>query len=414
MKAVICGELFDGTTLTLKTDWTVLIDKEEIIYSQPTSDCEIPKGTEIIDAKDFTVIPGLIDCHDHIASFGYEIAGRWGITEQQSHRHMRIASTLQQTLQTGYTTIRDAGGLPAGFREAINEDLIPGPRLLVSVGIISPTGGIGGHLSPSGHKTPFTDDPALPNGVANGPIEMRKKVREMIGAGADVIKFAATGGASSRMGLEPRDMLITRDEIEAIVDEAHKLGKKVMCHALGGPGLTASLEAGVDSIEHGTFLHEDPRNLQLMVQNDIFFTPTFSVYKYHSERGTPHGRRRAKELKNDHTKSLLAAMDHGVKIVAGTDAGGWVHGNNAEELACLVEAGMSPGQAILAGTQTASECIGLQEELGTLEKGRKADLLLVSQNPLENISCLQFGESVSLVMKGGKVVSDKRHESLQS
>ena len=414
MKAVICGELFDGTTLTLKTDWTVLIDKEEIIYSQPTSDCEIPKGTEIIDAKDFTVIPGLIDCHDHIASFGYEIAGRWGITEQQSHRHMRIASTLQQTLQSGYTTIRDAGGLPAGFREAINEDLIPGPRLLVSVGIISPTGGIGGHLSPSGHKTPFTDDPALPNGVANGPIEMRKKVREMIGAGADVIKFAATGGASSRMGLEPRDMLITRDEIEAIVDEAHKLGKKVMCHALGGPGLTASLEAGVDSIEHGTFLHEDPRNLQLMVQNDIFFTPTFSVYKYHSERGTPHGRRRAKELKNDHTKSLLAAMDHGVKIVAGTDAGGWVHGNNAEELACLVEAGMSPGQAILAGTQTASECIGLQEEVGTLEKGRKADLLLVSQNPLEDISCLQFGEAVSLVMKGGKVVSDKRHESLQS
>ena len=414
MKAVICGELFDGTTLTLKTDWTVLIDKEEIIYSQPTSDCEIPKGTEIIDAKDFTVIPGLIDCHDHIASFGYEIAGRWGITEQQSHRHMRIASTLQQTLQTGYTTIRDAGGLPAGFREAINEDLIPGPRLLVSVGIISPTGGIGGHLSPSGHKTPFTDDPALPNGVANGPIEMRKKVREMIAAGADVIKFAATGGASSRMGLEPRDMLITGDEIEAIVDEAHKLGKKVMCHALGGPGLTASLEAGVDSIEHGTFLHEDPRNLQLMVQNDIFFTPTFSVYKYHSEIGTPHGRRRAKELKNDHTKSLLAAMDHGVKIVAGTDAGGWVHGNNAEELACLVEAGMSPGQAILAGTQTASECIGLQEELGTLEKGRKADLLLVSQNPLEDISCLQFGESVSLVMKGGKVVSDKRHESLQS
>ncbi len=412
MKAVICGELFDGTALTLKSDWTIFIDKEEIISSHPTSDCEIPLDAEVIDARAFTVIPGLIDCHDHIASFGYEIAGRWGITEQQTHRHMRIASTLQQTLQTGYTTIRDAGGLPAGFRDAINEDLIPGPRLLVSVGIISPTGGIAGHLSPSGHKTPFSDDPALPDGVANGPIEMRKKVREMIGAGADVIKFAATGGASSRMGLEPRDMLITKDEIEAIVDEAHKLGKKVMCHALGGPGLTASLEAGVDSIEHGTFLHEDPRNLQLMIQNNTFFTPTFAVYKYHFEKGTPHGRRRARELKTDHTKSLLAAMDHGVKIVAGTDAGGWVHGNNAEELVCLVEAGMSPSQAILAGTQTAAECIGLQEELGTLEKGRKADLLFVSQNPLEDISCLQFGEAISLVMKGGKVVSDKRHESL--
>ena len=412
MKAVICGELFDGTALTLKSDWTVLIDKEEIISSHPTSDCEIPLDAEVIDARAFTVIPGLIDCHDHIASFGYEIAGRWGITEQQTHRHMRIASTLHQTLQTGYTTIRDAGGLPAGFRDAIDEKLILGPRLLVSVGIISPTGGIAGHLSPSGHKTPFSDDPALPDGVANGPIEMRKKVREMIGAGADVIKFAATGGASSRMGLEPRDMLITKDEIEAIVDEAHKLGKKVMCHALGGPGLTASLEAGVDSIEHGTFLHEDPRNLQLMIQHNIFFTPTFAVYKYHSEKGTPHGRRRASELKTDHTKSLLAAMDQGVKIVAGTDAGGWVHGNNAEELVCLVEAGMSPSQAILAGTQTAAECIGLQEELGTIEKGKKADLLFVSQNPLEDISCLQFGETVSLVMKGGEVVSDKRHESL--
>ncbi|HJO60969.1 MAG TPA: amidohydrolase family protein, partial [SAR202 cluster bacterium] len=139
---------------------------------------------------------------------------------------------------------------------------------------------------------------------------------------------------------------------------------------------------------------------------------TFAVYKYHSEKGTPHGKRRASELKTDHTKSLLAAMDQGVKIVAGTDAGGWVHGNNAEELVCLVEAGMSPSQAILAGTQTAAECIGLQEELGTIEKGKKADLLFVSQNPLEYISCLQFGETVSLVMKGGEVVSDKRHESL--
>ena len=410
MKAVICGELFDGTELTLKSDWTLLIDGGKIISSQPTSDSQIPSDSEVLDARAFTVIPGLIDCHDHLASFGYEISSRWGLTEQQSHRHMRIASTLRQTLQTGYTTIRDAGGLPAGFRNAIEEGLIPGPRLLISIGIISPTGGIAGHLSPSGHRSPFGDDPAVPDGVANGPDEMRKKVREMIGAGADVIKFAATGGASSRAGLEPRDMLITKEEIVSIVDEAHTLGKKVMCHALGGPGLTASIEAGVDSIEHGTFLHEDPANLELMAQRDIFFAPTFAVYKYHAEFGTPHGQRRASKLKTDHVKSLLAAMDHGVKVVAGTDAGGWLHGNNAEELSCLVEAGMTPSQAILAGTKTAAECIGLQNELGTLVEGKKADLLFVSKNPLIDISCLEFGQAVSVVMKGGEVVVDKdRH-----
>ena len=152
MKAVICGELFDGTELTLKSDWTLLIDGGKIISSQPTSDSQIPSDSEVLDARAFTVIPGLIDCHDHISSFGYEISSRWGLTEQQSHRHMRIASTLRQTLQTGYTTIRDAGGLAAGFRNAIEEGLIPGPRLLISIGIISPTGGIAGHLSPSGHQ----------------------------------------------------------------------------------------------------------------------------------------------------------------------------------------------------------------------------------------------------------------------
>ena len=407
MKAVICGELFDGTGLTLKSDWTLLIDGEKIVSSKPTSDSQIPSDSEVLDARGSTVIPGLIDCHDHLASFGYEIASRWGLTEQQSHRHMRIASTLRQTLHTGYTTIRDAGGLPAGFRNAIDEGLIPGPRLLTSIGIISPTGGIAGHLSPSGHQTPFGADPSVPDGVANGPYEMRKKVREMVGAGADVIKFAATGGASSRAGLEPRDMLITKEEITSIVDEAHTLGKKVMCHALGGPGLTASIEAGVDSIEHGTFLHEDPRSLELMAKKDVFFAPSFAVYKYHAERGTPHGQKRANDLKTDHVKSLLAAMDHGVKVVAGTDAGGWIHGNNAEELSCLVEAGMTPSQAVLAGTRIAAECIGMQDELGTLVEGKKADLLFSSRNPLIDISCLEFGQTVSLVMKGGEVVFDK-------
>ena len=388
----------------MQRDRILFVEDQLIAGNQSYSQSKIPSDVEIIDFYDSTVIPGLIDCHDHLASFGYDIAGRWGLVESQSQRYMRIASVLRQTLETGYTTVRDAGGLPAGIRDAITENLIPGPRMLVSINIISPTGGIGEHLSSSGHQSPLLGDPAIPCGVANGPIEMRTKVREMVRSGADVIKFASTGGASSRSGLEPTDMLITRSEIDALVEESHNLGKNVMCHALGGPGLTESIEAGVNSIEHGTFLHKFPESLDLMAKNSIFFTPTFSVYRHHAEKGTPHGKRRAQEMALDHKKSLMAAINSGVKVAAGTDAGGWLHGNNAEELTALVEAGMTPSQALQSGTITAAECIGLDGELGSLSPGKIADLVVLNKDPLQSIESLEFGKSVSLVMKSGLII----------
>ena len=388
----------------MQRDRILFVEDQLIAGNESYSQSKIPSDVEIIDFNDSTVIPGLIDCHDHLASFGYDIAGRWGLVESQSQRYMRIASVLRQTLETGYTTVRDAGGLPAGIRDAITENLIPGPRMLVSINIISPTGGIGEHLSSSGHQSPLLGDPAMPSGVANGAIEMRTKVREMVRSGADVIKFASTGGASSRSGLEPTDMLITRSEIDALVEESHNLGKKVMCHALGGPGLTESIEAGVNSIEHGTFLHKFPESLDLMAKNSIFFTPTFSVYRHHAEKGTPHGKRRAQEMALDHKKSLMAAINSGVKVAAGTDAGGWLHGNNAEELTALVEAGMTPSQALQSGTITAAECIGLDGELGSLSPGKIADLVVLNKDPLQSIESLEFGKSVSLVMKSGLII----------
>ena len=388
----------------MQRDRILFVEDQLIAGNESYSQSKIPSDVEIIDFNDSTVIPGLIDCHDHLASFGYDIAGRWGLVESQSQRYMRIASVLRQTLETGYTTVRDAGGLPAGIRDAITENLIPGPRMLVSINIISPTGGIGEHLSSSGHQSPLLGDPAIPSGVANGPIEMRTKVREMVRSGADVIKFASTGGASSRSGLEPTDMLITRSEIDALVEESHNLGKKVMCHALGGPGLTESIEAGVNSIEHGTFLHKFPESLDLMAKNSIFFTPTFSVYRHHAEKGTPHGKRRAQEMALDHKKSLMAAINSGVKVAAGTDAGGWLHGNNAEELTALVEAGMTPSQALQSGTITAAECIGLDGELGSLSPGKIADLVVLNKDPLQSIESLEFGKSVSWVMKSDLII----------
>ena len=406
MKVIKDVKLIDGNGDEPIDDITIVINEDKIEAIGTVPEISIPHNAEIINASGMSLLPGLIDCHDHLAYFGYDIAGRWGLDERRSTRQMRIASVLNQTLGSGYTTVRDAGGLDAGFRDAIDQKLITGPRLQVSLSIISPTGGVGEDTSISGYANPSFSDPSIPSGVANGAEGMRKKVREMIHAGADVIKFATTGGASSKAGLGPKDMVIGRDEINALVDEAHHLGKKVMCHALGGPGLRYAIESGVDSIEHGAYLDEDPDLLEIMLQKDIFFTPTFSVYTFHEKFGTPHGRERAFDMKKHHIRSVQMALKAGVKIVAGTDAGGWIHGNNAQEITCLTNAGMTSSQAIVSATRNAAQCIGLDKEIGTIEVGKKADLILVEGNPLDDVSILEKGASVKLVMKDGQTYLD--------
>ena len=401
MKLIKGVRLIDGTGASPLDDAAVLVNGNRIEAVGSTASVAAPPDAAVIDARGMALLPGLIDCHDHLASFSYEIASRWGITEMRSLRHLRIAAVLRQTLETGYTTVRDAGGLDAGFRMAVDEGLIPGPRLQVGLGFITPTSGMGDRLSPLGYAPPGGPDSGLPWGVADGADGMRAKVREMVRAGADLIKTATTGGASSTTGLGPKDMLFEREELDALVDEAHKRGRRVMCHALGGPGLRAGVEAGVDSIEHGSYLSEDPDLLPMMVDKDIFFIPTFSVYVHHAAKGTPHGRARAAALKEHHVRSLQMALEAGVKVVAGTDEGGWEHGNNAHEMLCLVEAGMTPMQAIVAATGQAAQCIGLDKEIGTIEAGKSADLVLVDGDPSRDVSILERGKGVKLVMKDG-------------
>ena len=408
MIAITNSTLIDGTGKDPLHKNTVIVNGDRIEAVGPDEDLTLTPEVEIIDATGMVLLPGLIDCHDHLASVGYDIAGRWGITEPRSLRTLRIASVLKQTLETGYTTVRDAGGLDAGFRMAVDDGLIPGPRLQVGLGFITPTGGMADRTSPMGYRPPSSPDFGLPWGVADGVDGMRAKVREMVQAGADVIKVATTGGASSTAGLGPKDMLFEPEELTALVDEAHKRGRKVMCHALGGPGLRAAIEAGVDSIEHGSYLDEDPDLLPMMVEKNIFFVPTFGVYTFHAVRGTPHGRARATELREHHVQSLRLAASSGVKIVAGTDEGGWEHGNNAHEIRCLVEAGLSPMQALIAATGRAAECMGLEEEIGTIEPGKMADMILVDGDPLEDISILERGSAVVFVMKGGTIHVDRR------
>ena len=407
MKALVGATLIDGTGGLPLDDSAVLLDGERIVAVGPRGAVDIPPHAEEVDLTGLILMPGLIDTHDHLADKNYTLLSRWEIEEPASLAHLKTAKAIEDSLAAGYTTIRDAGGLDAGFKQAIAEGLLNGPRLLTAVSIISPTGGIGDRVAPSGHRTAYATDPMRPIGVANGPEAVRNMVREMVRVGADVIKFATTGGASSRQGHGPKDIAFGPDEVKALVDEAAAQGKLTMCHALGGPGLRMCVEAGVGSVEHGCYLADDPDLLKMMADNNTFFTPTWEVYEFHSTISAPHVKARAEALFNTHRDSLHKAVEAGAKITAGTDAGGFVHGDNAREIELMVERGLSPMQAIQTATGWAAECIGLGKETGTVEKGKQADLLAVAGDPLKSVSVLRDKEAIKLVMKGGVAYVDK-------
>ena len=409
MTRVLTGAtLIDGTGAAPVSDAAVVIDRDRITAAGPRAALSWPADAEVIDARGRTLIPGLVDAHDHLASHGYGLATRLGLDEPASTAHLRTARVLAETLAMGYTTVRDAGGLDAGFKLAVEQGLIPGPRLVLALQIISPTGGIGDRVSPSGHDCCGAHDPLLPPCVANGPDPVRDVVRTMVRAGADVIKTATTGGASSRPGHGPLDAAFSLAEMEALVTESHALGRRVMCHALGGPGLRTALAAGVDSIEHGCYLDEDATLLGQMAVQGTFFVPTLTVYVYHRESPAPHVRERAVALHAHHVASVRRALELGVPIAAGTDAGGHGHPKNALELKYLVEAGLSPMQALRAATQWAAACLGLEREIGTIEQGRLADLVLVGGNPLDDVTLLLDPARIELVLKGGSICVDRR------
>ena len=401
------GRLIDGTGAGPVSDAAVLVKDQRIEAVETRAHGDWPAEAEIIDVSGMSILPGLIDVHDHLAMHGYDLARRWGIDEPQTTRTLRTAKVLGQTLAAGYTTVRDAAGLDAGFKRAIDEGLIEGPRLVLSLVIVSPIGGIGDRVSPAGFSCCVPNDPLLPDGVVNSLADVRPVVRRVVRAGADVIKCATTGGASSRPGHGPMDGAFNLDEMQALVEEAHALDRRVICHALGGRGLRIAVEAGVDSIDHGCYLDEAPELLDRMARQGIFFVPTFAVYDFHRKSPLPHVRERARDLEEHHVASLRAALAAGVKIAAGTDAGGHGHPPNAIEIACLVRAGMTPLQALRAATGRAAECIGRAADLGTIEKGKLADLIVVKGDPLADVGILQKPENIALVIKGGEIAADR-------
>src|SRR6185503_16956082 len=416
MHRVLTGAtLIDGTGAAPVADAALVIDGERILAAGARPSLSWPQDAEIIDARGNTISPGLIDAHDHMASHGYALATRFGLDEPASTAHLRTARALADALGMGYTAIRAGGGLDTGFKLAIEQGLIPGPRLTLGLQILSPTGGIGDRVSPSGHSPASLgccggggSDPLLPRNIANGPDEVREVIRTLVRAGADVIKTASTGGASSRSGHGPRAAAFTQEELQALVAESHAQGRRVMCHALGGPEIRTALLAGRDTIEHGCYLDEEPELMARMAGEGTFFVPTLTVYVYHRQSPAPHVRARAEDLYPHHLASIKRALELGVPIAAGTDAGGHGHPKNALELKYLVEAGLTPMQALRAATQWAARCLGLEREMGTLEKGRLADLVVVNGNPLDDVTLLLDPARIELVIKGGAVAVDRR------
>ena len=401
------GTLIDGTG-SAPTPNTAVVIRDGRIQDVTTADANTwPKDAQIVDVSGKAVLPGLIDCHDHMALHGYDLTKGWNLDEPASTRTLRTAQAIQRTLAQGYTAVRDAGGLDAGFRQAVDEGLIRGPRLYTAIAIISPIGGIGDRVAPSGHECLVPPDPALPRGVARGVDDVRNGVRTMVRAGADVIKCATPGGASSRKGHGPKDAAFTLAEMKALVDEAHALGRKVMCHALGGRGLRIALEAGVDSIEHGCYLAEDPDLIPMMAEKGVVFVPTLRVYEFHRASKSPHVKERARALQAHHVEAVQRALTAGVKVVAGTDAGGHGHPPNADELPLLAAAGLTPMQALQAATGWAAECLGIERELGSIEKGKLADLLVIDGDPLADLRILTDLARIRLVMKDGVVESGR-------
>jgi len=398
------GTLIDGTGAAPVKNAVIVIQGDRI--TAVGTNVQVPAGATVIDLSGATVLPGFIDAHVHLAS--HTIGdGDWqhaGLTEMPSQLVLLGAAHAQQDLEAGFTTLRVVG--TGGFgdvalRNAINAGWIPGPRIVaagVSFGIR------GGHCDGTNGLQPFAlgREAGVAEGVADGVEEVRNAVRYAVKYGADVIKICATGGVLSltdSVGVQQ----YTEEEMRAIVETATQLDRRVAAHAHGTAGIKAAVRAGVTSIEHGSIL--DAEAVALMKQKGTWLVPTllagFSVESLATAgRLPPPIAAKALAIAPRMHNSFKLAVDGGVKIALGTDAGVMHHGTNAREFALMVRYGMTPMQAIVAGTSSGAALLGLDREIGTIAVGKRADIVAVTGNPLDGIQVLQ---NVQFVMKDGRV-----------
>lgn len=402
------GRIFIGNGEVIPRGDLVLEDKK-ILAVGPQAQVQLPSGAQqVYDVSGKTILPGLIDSHIHITGSGSP--DRWErIKELVPHMAIRAAVNARRTLEAGFTTIRDAGApwrVDIALKQAINEGLVPGPRMLVSGRGLSITGGHGDSANGWPPEVEFKG-----RYVVDGVDAARRAAREQLRDGADQIKLHATGGVMSEGDL-PTARGLTLEEMRAAIEEANNVGKKTMAHAQGSTGIKNAILAGINSIEHGFYLTEEI--IELMLKRDVFYVPTLAAMHHIVTRGhegkiPAYAVAKAREAQEAHLASFRRALAAGVKIAMGTDAATPYnyHGNNALELELMVQAGMSPLQALLSATKMGAELLGLSDKIGSLEPGKLADLLVVEGDPLADIKILQNKEAILLVMKEGQVAVNR-------
>jgi imidazolonepropionase-like amidohydrolase len=397
------GEVFLDSSLLVEGSKISFIGKEE----------EIPidkkEKSTVVSLEGCTLMPGLIDCHVHF----------WGArTLDYLHRALvpdelnliHAVKDVETLIEAGFTTVREAGGNKAiHLRKAVEDGAIKGPRILTAHKAICVTGGhYDLHFLPLDHVRMMKGYFRLADGVD----DCRKAVREQLREGADFIKICTTGGIMSQ-GTNPKDVQFSSEELRTIVEEAHDHQKQVAAHAQGLNGIINAVRAGVDTIEHGTFL--DEVTAEEMAENGIFLVPTLSLIRKIATEGGRYGisswaLRKAAELNEVAAKSFDIARKGGVRIASGTDFSGappMRHGENAVELSLMVQAGMSTYDAISSATKIAAEALGIQDQTGTLEEGKWADILVVEGDPLQDISILKDKSRIRMVVKEGCVLAKR-------
>lgn len=382
MVLISAARLIDGRGGVPLEPGRVLIDGARIVAVG--RDLEPPDHAERLDFPSATILPGLIDCHVHLADAGVADPQE-SARDDDAMRVLRLSQHAARTLRAGVTTVRDVGGrhhLEFGFRRGVEAGLAISPRLVLCGKIISMTTP-GAEMWPGMYRQ------------ADGPWEITKAVREQVKAGADAIKVMATGAIMAPANERPGQAQYRQHELDAVTETAHALGRRVAAHAHGIEGIRNAVAAGVDTIEHGTYLHEDPKVAAQMAERGIALVPTLKAGALLADPPGPgipaEIVEKAREARDHTGQSFRVAMEAGVPIAMGTDAATSFnqHGENADELGLMVEAGMSPMQAIVAATATAARALGRDHELGTLQQGRLADLIVVSGNPLLDVTVLR-------------------------
>ncbi len=403
------ARLFDGQGSSTSPNAVIVVRDGRI--AGVGAQAPIPSGARVIDLGDATLLPGFIDAHTHLTM---ESGPNWyedtvdDLRRTIPEKAIRAAENARRTLMAGFTTVRDVGSsdyLDVGLRDSINAGVTPGPRMLVAVYAL---GARGGHCDVTGFPYQlFGKETGPAQGIASGPDGFRDAVRYQIKYGADVIKVCATGGVLS-LADEVDTPQLTQAEMDALVDEAHRLRKKTAAHAHGATGAKVAIRAGIDSIEHGSFL--DQEALQMMKERGVYLVPTIMAEESVSGRMgdrvfPPAIAAKGKAAAAAHTAMMTRAIALGVKIALGTDSAVTPHGLNAQEFGLMVDRGMTPAAALQAGTISAATLLGLDKDIGTIEVGKQADLVAVPGDVLANIKAT---EHPVFVMRAGKVVLGKQ------